>query len=60
MAQARDILDLALATAMHAMRTNVATTLGSIPGTLTFSRGVIGISGQPLKAQKSDMSTFQR
>jgi len=38
MAQARDIIDSALATAMHAMRTTVATTLGSTPGALAFSR----------------------
>lgn len=38
MTQARDILDSALATAMHAMRTTVATTLGSTPGSLAFSR----------------------
>jgi len=38
MALARDIVDAALATAMHAMRTTVATTLGSAPGALAFSR----------------------
>ena len=38
MTQARDIIDDALATAMHAMCTTVATTLGSAPGALTFSR----------------------
>ena len=38
MTQARDIIDEALATAMHAMRTTVATTLGSTPGALAFSR----------------------
>ena len=38
MAQAKDIVDAALATAMHAMRTTVATTLGSAPGSLAFSR----------------------
>ena len=32
MTQARDIIDAALATAMHAMRTTVATTLDSTPG----------------------------
>jgi hypothetical protein len=32
MTQARDIIDDALATAMHAMQTTVATTLGSKPG----------------------------
>ncbi|KAL7503526.1 hypothetical protein ACHAXN_001305 [Cyclotella atomus] len=36
--KARDIVDDALATAMHAMRTTVATTLGSAPGSLAFSR----------------------
>jgi hypothetical protein len=38
MTQARDIIDQALALAMHAMRTTVATTLGSTPGALAFSR----------------------
>ena len=38
MTQARDIIDDALATAMHAMRTTVATTIGSTPGALAFSR----------------------
>ena len=38
MTQARDIVDQALALAMHAMRTTVSTTLGSIPGALAFSR----------------------
>ena len=38
MTLARDIVDEALATAMHAMRTTVATTLGSTPGALAFSR----------------------
>jgi hypothetical protein len=32
MTQARDIIDDALATAMHAMQTIIATTLGSTPG----------------------------
>ncbi len=36
--QAQDIVDQALALAMHAMRTTVATTLGSTPGALAFSR----------------------
>ena len=36
--EASDLVDDALATAMHAMRTNVATTLGSSPGALVFSR----------------------
>ncbi len=34
--QARDIIDDALATAMDAMRTTVATTLGSTLGALAF------------------------
>ncbi len=38
MTQARDIIDNALATAMHAMQTTVATTLGSTPGALAFTR----------------------
>ncbi len=38
MASARDIIDDALATAMHAMQTTVATTLGSAPGSLAFAR----------------------
>jgi hypothetical protein len=38
MTQARDIIDNALATAMHAMQTIVATTLGSTPDTLAFAR----------------------
>jgi len=37
MAQARAIIDLALAIVMHAMRTTTATTLGSTPDTLAFS-----------------------
>jgi hypothetical protein len=37
MTQARDIIDDALATAMHAMRTTIATTLGSTPGALAFA-----------------------
>ena len=36
--EASDLVDDALATAMHAMRTNVATALGSSPGALVFSR----------------------
>jgi hypothetical protein len=36
MTQARDIIDNALATAMHAMQITVATTLGSTPGALAF------------------------
>ena len=38
MTQARDITDQALATAMHAMQTTIATMLGSTPGALAFSR----------------------
>jgi hypothetical protein len=38
MAQARDIIDDALATAMHGMQTTVATTLGSMPCALPFAR----------------------
>ena len=38
MTQAKDIIDQALATAMHAMRTTITTTLGSTPGSLAFSR----------------------
>ncbi len=38
MTSAKDIVDDALATAMHAMRTTVATTLGSAPGSLAFAR----------------------
>ena len=41
MPQARDIMDDALATAMHAMRTVVATSLGSTPGALAFSRDML-------------------
>ncbi len=36
MTQARDIIDDALAAAMHAMQTTIATTLGSTPGALAF------------------------
>ena len=38
MTQAKDIIDDTLATAMHAMQTMVAATLGSTPGALSFSR----------------------
>jgi hypothetical protein len=38
MTQARDIIDDALATGMHVMRTTVATTLGSTPGALAFAQ----------------------
>ncbi len=38
MTQARDIIDDALVTAMHAMQTTIATTLGSTPDALAFAR----------------------
>ncbi len=38
MTQARDIVDDALATAMHAMQTIIATTLGSTPGAFAFAQ----------------------
>ncbi len=38
MTQARDIIDEALATAMHAMQTTVATTVGYFPGSLAFAQ----------------------
>jgi hypothetical protein len=38
MTQVRDILDDALATAMHAMQTAIATTLGSTLGALAFAQ----------------------
>ncbi len=41
MTQARDIIDNALATAMHAMQTTVATTLGSTPGALAFAEDML-------------------
>ncbi len=34
--QARDIIDDALAIAIHAMQTTIATTLGSSPGALAY------------------------
>jgi hypothetical protein len=37
MTQARDIIDDVLPTAMHAMQTTVATTLGSTTGALAFA-----------------------
>ncbi len=37
MTQARDIIDDAQATVMHAMQTTVATILGSKPGALAFA-----------------------
>jgi hypothetical protein len=37
MTQARDIIDNALATVMHAMHTTVATTLGITLGALAFA-----------------------
>jgi hypothetical protein len=36
--EAKEMVDTALATAMHAMRTNVATTLEGSPGSLVFNR----------------------
>ena len=38
MDDANDLIDDALATAMHATRTNVSSTLGSSPGALVYSR----------------------
>ncbi len=38
MASARDMVDDALAMAMYAMQTSVATSLGSAPGSLAFAR----------------------
>jgi hypothetical protein len=38
MTQARNTIDNALATAMYAIQTTVATTLGSIPGALAFNQ----------------------
>ena len=38
MRDANEMVDCALATAMHAMRTNVATTLDGSPGSLVFNR----------------------
>ncbi len=38
MTQARDIINDALTTGMHAMQTTVATTLGSTPGALAFAQ----------------------
>ncbi len=40
MTEARDIIDDALATAMHAMQSTVAPTLRSSLGTLTFAQDV--------------------
>ncbi len=37
MTQARDIINDALATAIHAMQTTIATTLGNTPGALAFA-----------------------
>ena len=37
MTQARDIIDNALATVMHAMQITIATTLGSTLGALAFA-----------------------
>jgi hypothetical protein len=41
MSSAKDIVDDALATAMHAMQTTVATTFGSALGAFAFSRDMI-------------------
>jgi hypothetical protein len=41
MTQARDMINEALATAMHAMQTTVATTIGSTPGSLAFARDMV-------------------
>jgi hypothetical protein len=38
MTQARDIIDITLASAMHAMQTTIATTLGSTLGALAFAQ----------------------
>jgi hypothetical protein len=38
MTQDRDIIDDALATAMHVMQTTVATILGGMPGALAFAQ----------------------
>jgi hypothetical protein len=38
MTQARDIIDDVLATAMHAMQTTIAITLGSAPSDLAFAQ----------------------
>jgi hypothetical protein len=38
MTQTRDIINEALATAMHAMQATIATTVGSTPGSLAFAR----------------------
>jgi hypothetical protein len=37
MTQAKDIIDNALATVMHAMQTTIATTLGGTLGALAFA-----------------------
>ena len=39
--QARDIVDQTLATAMHSMQVTTASTLGSTPGALAFSRNML-------------------
>jgi hypothetical protein len=41
MTQARDIIDNALATALHAMQTTIATKLWSTLGALTFACGIV-------------------
>ncbi len=40
MTQARDIIDEALATAIHAMQTTNATIVGSTPGSLVFAQDI--------------------
>jgi hypothetical protein len=40
MTRARDIIDNSLATAMHAMQTTNATTLGSTQGALAFAQNM--------------------
>ncbi len=40
MRDTKEMVDTALATVMHAMRTNVATTLDGSPGSLVFNRDI--------------------
>eukprot|EP00956_Cyclotella_meneghiniana_P019731 scaffold34249_cov24-Cyclotella_meneghiniana.AAC.1 len=58
MSKAKDIVDDALATAMHAMRTTVATTLGSAPGSLAFARDMWSFSviSKVIMKGKSDIA----
>ena len=58
MTQARDIVDQALALAMHAMHTTVATTLGSTPGALAFSRDMF--LNIPLVANWQAIATYRK